>query len=56
MTGSGGLISRNLAASRASAVAVSSARYWPIRSASSASVRGGSGTPSSMPIRAMSAT
>ena len=56
MIGSGGLSSRNLAADRASAVPRSSGRYWRIRSASSASVRGGSGTPSSAPIRAMSAT
>ena len=54
--GSGGVSSRNRAAARASAVPRSSARYWLIRLASSASVRGGSGTPSSMAIRATSAT
>jgi amidase len=54
--GSGGVSSRKRAAARASAVPRSSARYWPIRSASSASVRGGSGTPSSTAIRATSAT
>ena len=55
-SGSGGVSSRNRAAARASAVPRSSARYWLIRSASSASVRGGSGTPSSTAIRAASAT
>ena len=54
--GSGGVSSRNRAAARASAVPRSSARYWLIALASSASVRGGSGTPSSMAIRATSAT
>ena len=56
MTGSGGLSSRNRAAARDCAVPRSSGRYWLIRPASSASVRGGSGTPSSAAIRAMSAT
>ncbi len=55
-SGSGGVSSRNRAAARALAVPRSSARYSLIRSASSASVRGGSGTPSSMAIRATSAT
>ena len=55
-SGSGGVSSRNRAAARASAVPRSSARYWLIRAASSASVRGGSGTPSSTAIRATSAT
>ena len=55
-SGSGGVSSRKRAAARACAVPRSSARYWLIRSASSASVRGGSGTPSSTAIRAASAT
>ena len=55
-SGSGGVSSRNRAAARASAVPRSSARYRLIRAVSSASVRGGSGTPSSMAIRATSAT
>src|SRR5260221_10827688 len=49
--GSGGFSSRNRAASRACAVAASSGRYSAIRAASSASVRGGSGTPSAAPMR-----
>ena len=44
-SGRGGVSSRKRAAARASAVPRSSAWYWLIRSASSASVRGGSGTP-----------